>query len=170
MPDGHGFGHAKFMAMDQGGDAVARHEPVFVSGWLLGSTVIACFVYLLFWGTVRRPEGETPDKSAWRGLRTAAFVLCGLIYEAVFAMLCWSYWRSLTETDVHLHWAVSRQPVVVAVRHLVDSLSLHRALCGFLRSLGDAPPERRRLCRSGRASRQVGRGPALTLTWKTIAR
>jgi len=85
VPNGHGFQHATFAAMDQGGDGANRHGPLFIAGWLLGSLLIAFFVSLLFFGTESRAH--------W-----LPFFLGGLIYEGVFGMLCLSYWKSLSDS------------------------------------------------------------------------
>lgn len=78
-------------AMDQGGDGLARHRALILPGWLLGSAFIALFVSLLAWGT--------HSSAPWRG-RCIAFLMGGVLYEGVFAMMCRAYWNSLTEAEV----------------------------------------------------------------------
>ena len=104
IPNGHGFQHSKFLAMDQGGDGVLRHESLLLIGWLLGSVVIALFVFVLTWGTV----GETSSLGARRrrpgagraDLRWLMFLLGGLAYEIVFGLMCYAYRQSLIESEV----------------------------------------------------------------------
>lgn len=90
VADDHGQPHPEFSAMDQGGDGLHRHRQVFLPGCLFGGVMIAMFVGLLYWGL----EGSTSPA------RIGAFVLGGLLYEGVFAMMCLTYWRSLTAEDV----------------------------------------------------------------------
>ena len=92
VPQGHGFAHSKFTAMDQGGDGAERHESLLLTGWMFGSVVIAIFVSLLAWGTVCQP-GKSDH-------RTWAFLIGGLLYEGVFAMMCLAYRNSLTDSGV----------------------------------------------------------------------
>ncbi len=86
-PNGHGFQHSRFVAMDQGGNGADRHESLFIAGWIFGSLLIACFVSLLLWGTKKKEHG-------------LLFLVGGLIYEGIFGMLCFSYWKSLTDSNV----------------------------------------------------------------------
>ena len=91
IPDGQGFAHSRFQAMDQGGDGAARHESLLVTGWIFGCVSIAIFVSLLAWAAAGR---------AFRAdQRWAAFILGGLIYEGVFGMLCLAYRNSLTNPE-----------------------------------------------------------------------
>lgn len=83
----HGFQHSQFVAMDQGGDGADRHGSLFIAGWMFGSLLIACFVSLLLWGTKTQEH--------W-----LLFLAGGLIYEGIFGMMCCSYWKSLTESNV----------------------------------------------------------------------
>ena len=103
IPNGHGFQHSRFSAMDQGGDGELRHESLLLIGWMLGSVVIALFVFVLAWGTVgeasslaapRRPRAGRAD------LRWLMFLLGGLIYEGVFGLMCYAYRQSLIESEV----------------------------------------------------------------------
>ncbi|HJN08119.1 MAG TPA: hypothetical protein QF564_05460 [Pirellulaceae bacterium] len=87
IPDGHGLQHSRFDEMDQGGNGADRHESLFITGWMFGSLLIASFVSLLLWGTKK----QTP----W-----LLFLAGGLIYEGIFGMLCFSYWKSLTDANV----------------------------------------------------------------------
>ena len=101
--NGHGVPHSKFKAMDHGGDGAARHEFLLLSGWMLGSVLIAIFVSLLAWGTVSQPceSGATrPSHSTKFDLRWFIFLIGGLAYEGVFGMMCLAYRNSLTEPDV----------------------------------------------------------------------
>jgi hypothetical protein len=98
--NGHGIPHSKFNAMDQGGDGNARHEAILVTGWLLGSAMVLLFTGLLAWGTVSGPfqttvtDGRQTSRSVGRLMW---FVVGGLLFEAVFGMLCYSYWKSLAD-------------------------------------------------------------------------
>ena len=87
VPNGHGFEHSDFVEMDQGGNGADRHESLLITGWMFGSLLIACFVSLLLWGTTK--------KEHW-----LLFLAGGLIYEGIFGMLCFSYWKSLTDSNV----------------------------------------------------------------------
>ena len=89
VPGGHGFQHARYSTMDQGGDGALRHEHLLTGGWVLGSIFIATFVGLLACGTAHH------NAVSW--WRPVAFVFGGLLYEGVFGMLCLSYRNSLTE-------------------------------------------------------------------------
>jgi len=97
--NGHGIEHATVRHMDQGGDGPQRHEAVFVTGCLLGSTMIALFVGLLAWSTMREPCRASADQGAASESagHLACFLVGGLLFEAVFGMLCYSYWVSLTD-------------------------------------------------------------------------
>jgi len=92
VPEGHGATHAQFSQMDQGGSGLERHGSTFVAAWLLGSLMNAMFVCLLAWPT---RDGKQP----WPW-----FIAGGLLYEAVFAAMCWSYWRSLTDPANTAFW------------------------------------------------------------------
>ena len=99
-PNGHGIAHSTVPHMDQGGDGWIRHEAVFVTGWMLGSAMIGLFTGLLAWSTVRQPFPATStDHTATprSSRRLTWFLVGGLLFEAVFGMLCYSYWTSLTE-------------------------------------------------------------------------
>jgi len=87
IPNGHGFQHSRFAAMDQGGDGAGRHDSLFIFGCVFGSLIIALFVSLLVWGTKTREH--------W-----LAFLVGCLIYEGIFGMMCFSYWNSLTDPQV----------------------------------------------------------------------
>jgi hypothetical protein len=97
-PNGHGVEHATIHGMDQGGDGTQRHESLLFTGWMLGSAMICLFTGLLAWGTVRRPfqscASELSPTSGSVG-RQMWFLVGGLLFEAVFGMLCYSYWKSL---------------------------------------------------------------------------
>ncbi|MDA0261820.1 MAG: hypothetical protein O3A21_06465 [Proteobacteria bacterium] len=80
---GHGAVHAQFSEMDQGGPGMERHGAVFAAACLLGAVMIAMFVCLLAWQT----KGV---RESWRW-----FFVGGLLFEAIFSMMCWTYWRSL---------------------------------------------------------------------------
>jgi len=103
IPNGHGFGHAKFMAMDQGGDGAQRHESFLLTGWIFGSVLIGLFVSLLVWGTVGQPLQAGASEPAVRRRpdgRVWAFLLSGLLYEGVFAGMCLAYRKSLADPEV----------------------------------------------------------------------
>ena len=87
VPNGHGYQHSRFAEMDKGGNGADRHESLFIAGWMFGLLLIAFFVSLLLWGTTTRKH--------W-----LLFLVGGLIYEGVFGMLCFSYWKSLTDPNV----------------------------------------------------------------------
>ena len=90
VPDGHGFAHDRFQAVDQGGSGQERHENVLLAGWFLGAIVIALFVCLLAWAA------QTPrDDSGLDRLRTWAFLLGGFLFEGVFTLMCLAYHKSL---------------------------------------------------------------------------
>ncbi len=102
-PDGQGFVHSTYKAMDQGGDGAGRHQALLVSGWIFGSLQIAFFVSLLAWGMLRQPiQDETTG--AIRTKETAPalwlFLIGGLLYEGVFGMMCLAYRNSLTSPEV----------------------------------------------------------------------
>jgi len=96
---GHGAAHSRFSQMDQGGSGTERHGPIFAAAWLLGSLMIAMFVCLLAWQTKggRRPW-------PW-------FFVGGLLYEAIFSVMCWTYWRSLAEPTGTSFWGALPAPV-----------------------------------------------------------
>jgi hypothetical protein len=96
---GHGAVHSRFAQMDQGGAGMARHGAVFWAAWLLGALMIAMFVCLLAWQTKggRRPW-------PW-------FFAGGLLYEAIFSMMCWTYWRSLADPLEVAFWGSFPVPV-----------------------------------------------------------
>ncbi len=99
-PNGHGVGHTTILNMDQGGDGMQRHESVFVTGWVLGSVMIGLFTGLLAWSTVREPflAASTDErKLTASGGHLTGFVIGGLLFEAVFGMLCYTYWASLAD-------------------------------------------------------------------------
>ena len=96
---GHGMPHTQFSQMDQGGAGLERHEPVFAAAWLLGSVMIAMFVCLLAWQT---KAGRRP----W-----PFFLIGGALIEAVFSMMCWTYWRSLAEPLEASYWGSFPVPV-----------------------------------------------------------
>ena len=105
IPHGHGFAHSRFEAMDQGGDGFHRHQSFLITGWAFGSVLIALFVSLLAWATVRRPidagtASSDTDPFEKLDLHFWSFLFGGLIYEGVFAMMCLAYWNSLTGPDV----------------------------------------------------------------------
>ena len=102
IPNGHGFEHPRFQAMDQGGDGAERHDSIFVAGWMFGSVLIALFVALLAWGTVVPPgQEDAPQPNQVKpDLRLAALILGGLLYEGVFAAVCLAYRDSLTAAKV----------------------------------------------------------------------
>ncbi len=103
IPDGHGFSHSTYKAMDQGGDGAGRHQALLVSGWIFGSLQIAFFVSLLAWGMLRQPfQAETTDANRNEGtkLHLLLFLIGGLFYEGVFGMMCLAYRNSLTSPDV----------------------------------------------------------------------
>jgi hypothetical protein len=95
IPNDHGFAHAKFSAMDQGGDGSSRHEPLLIYGGLCGSAMIGIFVSLLAWGS-----GASSHRVARPYLRWAAFFIGWLLYESVFVMMCFAYRQSLAEPEV----------------------------------------------------------------------
>lgn len=89
---GHGAPHALFQEMDRGGSGQARHGPVSVAAWLFGSLMIALFASLLAW-QARDASGEGHPM-----LRSGpAFWIGGLLYESVFSMMCWRYWKSVDD-------------------------------------------------------------------------
>jgi len=89
VPDGHGFAHDRFSAMDQGGDGADRHGPVMFSGWLLGASSIAIFVGLLAWAAERAMSTGSPN------VRRLTFVVGGLLFEGLFALMMLAYRDSL---------------------------------------------------------------------------
>jgi len=89
-PNSRGVPHSKVTEMDQGGDGIARHKSVKITGALLGGVMLALFVILLAWGT----HPSSPVGARWIG-----FVLGGLLYISVFAMMCIAYGHSITETE-----------------------------------------------------------------------
>ena len=99
-PNGHGVEHATIRAMDQGGDGTQRHESLLFIGWVLGSAMICLFTGLLAWGTVHRPF-QTVAAEQGPALRSDGrliwFLVGGLLFEAVFGILCYSYWESLAD-------------------------------------------------------------------------
>ncbi len=102
-PDGQGFSHSTYMAMDQGGDGAGRHQALLVSGWIFGSLLIAFFVSLLAWGMLRQPfQAETTgtNRTGGTALPLWLFLIGGVCYEGVFAMMCLAYRDSLTSPDV----------------------------------------------------------------------
>jgi len=103
IPDGVGFSHSTYHAMDQGGDGARRHRALLVSGWIFGSLQIAFFVSLLAWGMLRQPS-QAETTGAHRTEKTALhlwlFLVGGLFYEGVFGMMCLAYRNSLTSPDV----------------------------------------------------------------------
>lgn len=101
--DSHGYAHPQINAMDQGGDGLERHRSVFLSAWLFGSVLIVLFVSLLAWATVGQPAGDAV-RSASLDFRLPAFVLGGLLFEAVFTILCLSYRASLAHPDQPTFW------------------------------------------------------------------
>lgn len=96
---GHGAVHSRFSQMDQGGAGLGRHEPVFATAWLLGVVMIAIFVCLLAWQT---KAGRRP----W-----PFFLIGGVLFEAVFSMMCWAYWRSLADPLEASFWGSFPVPV-----------------------------------------------------------
>ena len=102
-PDGQGFSHSTYKAMDQGGDGSGRHQALLVSGWIFGSLLIAFFVSLLAWGMLRQPfQAETTgtNRTGRTALPLWLFLIGGLFYEGVFGMMCLAYRNSLTSPDV----------------------------------------------------------------------
>lgn len=83
--------HGRFGTMDEGGDGQTRHEPLIVSGWAMGSAVIALFVVALMAGV--RPSNGQPRPVDSIGLTWLA--VGAVLFEATFAMMCLAYWRSL---------------------------------------------------------------------------
>jgi hypothetical protein len=96
---GHGAMHSRFSQMDQGGAGLERHAAVFRAAWLLGSLMIAMFVCLLAWQT---KGGRRP----W-----TLFLVGGLLFEAIFSMMCWTYWRSLADPLEVPFWGSLPVPV-----------------------------------------------------------
>ena len=78
----HGVSHVRIPEMLQGDDGLERHQDLLIVGWLLGSIIIAAFVSLLIFGA--RSKHPSP-------VRTVSFLVGGLIYEAVFAVMCRTY-------------------------------------------------------------------------------
>lgn len=95
----HGAVHARFSQMDQGGSGLQRHGPTFIAAWLLGSLMIAMFVCLLAWQT----KG---GRRTW-----PLFFVGGLLYEVIFSMMCWTYWRSLAHPLDVSFWGSLPLPV-----------------------------------------------------------
>ncbi|MDA0207395.1 MAG: hypothetical protein O3A53_15020 [Acidobacteria bacterium] len=96
---GHGAVHSRFSQMDQGGGGLERHGPVFAAAWLLGSVMIAMFVSLLAWQT-------RGGRRSW-----PLFLVGGAVYEAVFSMMCWTYWHSLADPLEASFWGSFPVPV-----------------------------------------------------------
>jgi len=81
--------------MNRGGDGLARHGQLLVTGWWLGSMLIAVFVGVLAFGARRSGKGNRFDPTRW-----ATFLVGGLLFEATFSMMCLAYQKSLYEPDV----------------------------------------------------------------------
>jgi hypothetical protein len=99
VPGSHGSVHSRFSQMDQGGAGLERHGPVFIAACLLGAVMIAMFVCLLAWQT-------KSGRRSW-----PLFLLGGALYEAVFSMMCWTYWRSLADPFESSFWGSFPVPV-----------------------------------------------------------
>lgn len=97
--NGHGLRHASFEKMDQGGDGSARHQDLLWIGYALGSVMIAFFTGLLAWGTTAQHGkfGSVVGVSGSSGnvLRGGLFFAGGLLFEFVFAAMCYSYRETL---------------------------------------------------------------------------
>lgn len=91
--------HARFSQMDQGGAGMERHGATFAAAWLFGSLMIAMFVCLLAW---QAKGGRRP----W-----PCFFVGGLLYQAIFSMMCWTYWRSLANPLDVAFWGSFPVPV-----------------------------------------------------------
>ena len=76
--------------MKHGGDGRERHSDLLVTGWAFGSTQFVLFTGLLGWATCLPKRPRLPPR-LW------LFVVGGLIIEAAFTFLCWSYYRSLDD-------------------------------------------------------------------------
>lgn len=99
LAGGHGSAHVRYSQMDQGGHGMERHGAVFAAAWLLGALMIAMFISLLAWQTKAR-RGPLP----W-------FLVGGLLFEAIFSMMCWTYWRSLADPLATPFWGSFPVPV-----------------------------------------------------------
>ena len=98
-PNSHGKPHSQFAGMDQGGPA-ARHTPLLLSGWLMGSLLIGGGIGLLAWATVKLPA----NASGGRLLKWGVFGGFGLIYEALFAVMVWTYGQSIADPLATPFW------------------------------------------------------------------
>ena len=97
-PAGYAIPHARIPEMDQGGPGLERHREVFVSGWVFGSIQIAGFVSLLAW-VILPADGKSSAGQPRFSLREGAFFLGWVVFESVFSMMCWTYYRSVTEAE-----------------------------------------------------------------------
>lgn len=91
----HGVPHATVAQMDQGGDGESRHQQLLVPAWIFGSLQILGFVGLLAWSASSSPGGA---------LKWATWVICGLAFEVVFAAMCLSYSRALSDPMAEPFW------------------------------------------------------------------
>ncbi len=92
-----GAPHERIPKMDQAGNGADLHSPRLVLvGWVFGALLIAGFVGLLAWVTVPA-AGEG-------GAKRAVFLLGGLLFEGVFAMMCIAYARALNDQLAEPFW------------------------------------------------------------------
>ena len=99
---GHGVLHRNpiFPDMNQGGSGQQRHASVLLGGWLFGALQIALFTGLLAWSAglpaaAQVPQPDTRQSHPW--LLPGLFLFGGVVFEAVFALLCRSYQVSLLD-------------------------------------------------------------------------
>lgn len=103
-----GLPHPEHAAMDQGGDGLGRHEQLIWPVWLFGSLQILFVIGLLVWSAAKvtqprrdRPAGPAPPEFLQLEAEGANWlVVGGLLFEGIFAALCWSYAQSLTDSEV----------------------------------------------------------------------
>jgi amino acid transporter len=107
-PNSGGVAHPQIEKMDQGGAGV-RHGQVLVLGWMFGTLLIAGFVGLLTLGTVtpqaNSPGGSSPTAERRAAIqKRAAFIGCGLIFVAVFTIMCVAYARAYADPLSEPFW------------------------------------------------------------------
>ena len=95
-PHSHGYPHDHIKAMDQGGAGAERHTQLLLPGWFLGATIIAIFVSLLTWATVRSLINDGSGKTLTSlGSLVGAFLVGGILFETVFTLMFLAYRDSL---------------------------------------------------------------------------
>ncbi|MDX1383655.1 MAG: hypothetical protein R3190_08430 [Thermoanaerobaculia bacterium] len=79
---GHGFAHPDYPTMLRGGDGAARHDPVLVGGWLLGTLQIAFMVTILAFGAGQRGR---------MGVEEWVLVVGGIVFALCFLFTVTTY-------------------------------------------------------------------------------